>query len=130
MIGKSPLHLCAFKATDTKQGKNEVQCEKNEIHICHKCNHELYGPDTEAGWTVTGTRVVSEHKNGPHDSGKYIQHNRDDQKYKNKPVQVKRQTILQLLEDVGGYDERQDGERNSICYDTQDQSWLVSVASQ
>lgn len=130
MIGKSPLLLCAFKATDTKQGKNEVQCKKNEIHIGHECNHKLNGPDTEAGWTVTGTRVVSECKNGPHDCSKNIKHNRHHQEYKHKPVQVKRQTCLQFLEDVGGYDYREDGERNGICYNAQDQNRLVSVTSQ
>lgn len=119
-----------MKATYPKQGKNEVQGEKNEIHIGHERHHELNGPDTEAGWTVAGTRVLSEHKYGPHDSSKDIQQNRDHQEYKHKPVQVKRQTFLQFLEDVGSYDDREDGEGNDICYNTHDQSWAVSVTSQ
>lgn len=73
---------------------------------------------------------MSEHKNGPHDSSKYIEHNGDDQEYKDKPVQIKRQAILEFLEDVGGNDYRDNGKWNGVCYNTQDQREGVSVTGQ
>lgn len=57
--------------------KNKVHWEKNQVDAGHECNYELNGPNAVAGWTVTWSRVVSKHKNWPHDSGKDIQHNRD-----------------------------------------------------
>ena len=101
-IGISPL--CALKATDTKQGENEVEWKQNKIDVGKKCNHELYGPDTVAGGAVTGPRVIPEHKNRPHNSSINIKHNWNHQEYKHKSVQVKGQTRLQFLQHVGGYD--------------------------
>lgn len=128
--GKEPEHLCAFKTTNTKQCENKIQGKKNEIHVCKKGHHELNGPDAIAGRAVIGTRIVSECVNGPNDSSNNIQNHRDHKENEHKPVQIKGQTGLQLFQDVGGDDQKQNGERDNVQNDTKDQSWFVSVTSE